>query len=151
MSRIGDLFHTGMVVDDIEQAMADLSVALGVHWTSVSTRNTVVRTEAGDEAGDLLVTYTIEGPPHIELIEDRARGIWHARGLDHLGFWVDDLPAAMARLEAAGHASIAHGLDDAGRADRFAYHENANGLAIELVDRRIQDDFAGWLAGGTFS
>jgi hypothetical protein len=120
-------FHIGVVVRDIHAAMDELSAAVGLSW------NAPHQSRYGDF--DILVSYSIEGPPFIELIQGADHSPWDtSQGprADHIGYWSDDLAAGQAHLERAGLPLVFDGADY----DRsvFKYHRSATtGLRIELL------------------
>lgn len=148
----GDLFKTGFLVLDIEQAMRDFSSWLGVSWTPVQTSPLKLQVGRLREEVDLRFAYSREGPPYLELLEARSAG-YYSRDpgphLHHVGRWVDDLPKEISRLSRAGMKLEAAGIDDEGRTPAmFAFCTGAHGLRVELVDRAMQPNFEGWLEGG---
>jgi hypothetical protein len=125
-------FHVGIVVADIGAAQTELTAALGLHWQPVWERPI--------ENATLRVTYSIEGPPFIELIEANGSTDWDASGgphLDHLGYFSDDVDADGERLAAQG---IAVSLDGAGRGlGPWRYHRAPrSGLQFELIGPELR-------------
>jgi len=99
--------------------------------------------QPGDYEVRLALSYF--GPTRIELIEvARGDSVYadyvaeHGHGIQHLGVLVDDMPAAIARAEAAGIAMIqdgsGFGVDGDGH---FAYldTEEMFGVTFELIQR----------------
>src|SRR5947209_3834318 len=90
-------YQVGFIVEDIEAAMAELSSSIGVTWEPV--REVVV------DKWTIRVSFTVEGPPHLELIEGEPGGPWDTTNgsrIDHIGFWSDDVPADKAALVVSG-------------------------------------------------
>ena len=81
-------YHVTMVVDDVKAAMADMTRLFGLQWAPLQ--------------GDGLFTYSLQGPPYLELLKRRDDTIFDTAGLHHIGLWVDDVNAEAARLEAEG-------------------------------------------------
>lgn len=148
----GDLFKTGLLVLDLERAMADLGRWLGLAWTPIQQSPISLATARGREQVQLRFAYSRGGPPFLELIEAQPGGYYAAAQgahLHHVGRWVDDLAAASEALAKQGLALEAAGVDAAGRAPAvFAFHRGEHGLRVELVDRAMRPGFEGWLAGG---
>lgn len=119
-------WQVGIVVENIEAAQAELTAALGVTWTSIA--------ESQLEGSAYRVCLSVEGPPHLELLEGPPGSPWDATGgsrLDHLGFWVEDLPASRRRLEAAG-LPVAWDGEATGR--EVNYHAApASGMRLETI------------------
>ena len=90
-------FQAGVAVQNLEQAMEELSAALGLEWIGPQDR---------DVGGmQFRVSFARTAPPYLELIEGGPGSPWDATGgphLHHLGYWTDDKNGDMARLEAAG-------------------------------------------------
>jgi hypothetical protein len=148
-----EVHHVGAVVEHLETAMEIASRDLGVTWAPVQEGAPVVRTGAGEVVAEQLrFTYSVEGTPHLELIESRDARLWRPGppgGLHHLGAFVEDLAAESARVIARGM-----GLEFGGGADErlegFAYFLAPAGIRIELLDGRRRPDFERWLGGGEF-
>ena len=99
-------FHVGIVVEDIEAAMAELSAALGVRWRKPN--------ESKYPEWTVKVVLSIEGPPFLELIEGgKDEGPWDVSGgprIDHIGYYSDDVMRDREYLAANGlpSTSIRH-------------------------------------------
>jgi hypothetical protein len=141
-----DVFHLGRVVEDLDAAMSTIGANLAISWAPVQERTIAVLT-AGGEARDepLRFTYSVDGPPHIELIEAGAGSLWQPTpdgGLHHVGIFAE-------------HVAVAPGpgmeLEFGGREGRgvagFAYYSSPGGIRVELVDARRRASFAAWFAG----
>jgi hypothetical protein len=90
-------FHIGIVVQDLEAAMDEMGRAAGLTWCEPIHRTT------GDWSYRLV--YSIEGPPHIELLEGPPGSPWDATAgprLDHAGWWTENIPEELERLKSAG-------------------------------------------------
>jgi len=149
---LGPPFHIGIVVDDLDAAMAGYGAALGLQWAKVRRAEYTYCTPDGLVPTHHRFTYSMGAQPHLELIEGAEGSIWApstSAGLHHLGYWADDLPAASAALAAAG-APLAATRGQPGDAPSiFAYHRAADSpVWIELVDTKLRAAFAPWLAGG---
>jgi catechol 2,3-dioxygenase-like lactoylglutathione lyase family enzyme len=98
-------FHVAFLVRDLQQAIRDYSLALGLDFLPVQH----VEVEHWQEHG--LVTsrtgtyaYTKQGPPYIELIQAEGEGFTgndRAEGFHHMGYWVEDAQTARDQLTAA--------------------------------------------------
>ena len=97
---------------------------------------------------EIAVTYSIQGPPYLELVQERRGSIWGADGLalSHVGFWAEDLSAGRRGLEESGLAARVHDAGRDGRPARFSYHPFAGGLWIELVHTSFKAQLADWIA-----
>jgi hypothetical protein len=149
---LGAPFHIGLVVRQLEPAMALLGAALGRSWAKVRQAQYAYTTADGPVPTKHRYTYSMGPVPHIELIEGEAGSIWEPRAdieLHHLGYWADDLAATAAAVAAAGlpvEATLGPTLDTP---KLFTYHRPPGATVwVELVDSRLREAFAPWLAGG---
>ncbi len=123
-------FHVGIVVEDIEAAMAELSGALGVRWRKPSISVYPEWT--------IKVVYSIEGPPFIELIEGTTNGgpwdVSNGPRIDHIGYYSEDVLKDRAHLAANG-LPIDFDPEPFGKGTNYCYHCGpATGARIELVN-----------------
>lgn len=147
----GTLFHTGIVVDDLEEAMDRYSTSLGLQWSKVRHISGTVCAAGGLLPRETLVTYSVEGPHHLELIEHRDdtayRGLPGNARVHHTGYWVGDLPQAIRRLEAAGWTCRLHS-HVGGDLSGWAYLQDpVGGLYAELVDDARRTALEFWSSG----
>ena len=66
--------------------------------------------------------------------------------MTHVGFWAEDVSAAMQALDASGVAVQAHADTTDGRPLRYSYHGFGGGLWLELVHPSFEADLTGWIA-----
>ena len=133
--RPEDLFHTGVVVDDLAGAKDELGDQLGLTWFEGGGEVTL---RSGDDVTTVSAAYAIsrEGPHHVELCQSVEGTLWTATPpghAHHLGYWATDVAEVSAALSARGMplvASIAAGVD---APPMCAYHQSANGLYVEVV------------------
>jgi len=147
-----DFFKTGLVVPDIERAMADLARAFGIAWTPVRTAPLLLRyADGAEESVDLSFAYSTRGATLLELLQARPDGYYRlqpGRELHHVGMWVDELAPASRELVARGMPLEVAGVVDGAWPALFAFHTNSCGLRVELVDAAMRPAFLGWLEGG---
>jgi hypothetical protein len=152
-SILGEPFHTGLIVDNLDVAMADLGPAMGVEWAPVVRRTGSIHTPAGLQFRDMVITYSKGVGNHIELVEyidDTAYTFMQDGPANHVGFWVDDLADSMAALETLGFPSGAAGAAADGSVCEFSYHFNRHsGIWIEIVDVASRPAIARWTAPDT--
>jgi hypothetical protein len=151
-SRMPRVFHTGLIVHDLEQAMRDYGRAFGYTFAEPAETSSMLQTPRGLLPRRSIATFTLEGPHRLELIQQVDPTAWAAAEggprLHHLGYWVDDLAAESARLIALGFRQQIHGLGDDGGIGRMSYHVDPNGgLYLELVDRALEAGMEQWFAG----
>ena len=121
--RASDQYHAGIVVDDFDTTLADLSALFGYEFASPLALSTPVRLSEDDRTVertiDLRFTYSVT-VPRVEVIEDDSRHAVDASGrmgIHHLGYWSDDLAADSSLLEERGYS-----LEAAGRSGRRCRH-----------------------------
>jgi hypothetical protein len=147
------LFHTGQAVHDLDAAMADMTAALGYHWAEPFVSERRLRTPNGILPRTWRLTYSVEGPHHVELfqqLDDTAlRGLTGGPTVHHLGFEVPNVPDEVKRLAALGFREelTDTGVDGAEGGNSFVYNHHG-GLWFELISsaRRVRIDE--WIAGG---
>lgn len=150
------LFHTGLLVSDLETSMAVLGRSLGLSWAEpYRFENLPFWTpETGTREIELLVTYSRQGPQHLELIQGAADGFYAPSGdpgTHHVGVWVDDVAAEVALLEQQGWTPVAAGGGPGQGYGTFAYLSHPDGkLLLELVSSELLPAFENWWAGGSF-
>lgn len=154
-----DVFHTGYVVADVEEAMAQLGRVFDLHWAPLTRITMNLRGPDGPIEPDMTFTYSVE-EPHLELLAPVEGTPWAQaeapapvgmQAAHHIGVWSSDVAGDSAALVAAG-APLIVTYDHAGEgALGFAYHRLPSGLLVELVDRAREPDFARWYAGGSFA
>jgi catechol 2,3-dioxygenase-like lactoylglutathione lyase family enzyme len=138
-----DLYHTGIVVSDLDAAMAKLTRISGHQWTTPLSLTLPVETEAGQQDVDFRATYSLQAP-HVELVQEIPGTIWTSvpgNAAHHLGFFVDDLAKKSSELAEAGFAREACACAEGQSPAFFAYHNDPLGIRIEIVDRSIFGDF----------
>ncbi|CAN5700120.1 VOC family protein [soil metagenome] len=135
-----DLFHTGIVVADLDGAMQDLTATCGYRWTMPMTNTLPVRIGGDTRDVEFRMTYSVQAP-HLELVQQIPGTLWMpapGTAAHHLGYFVDDVAAASRQLDAAGFAF------EAGT-EVFAFHTNPLGIRIELVRRGLFGDWSAFL------
>ena len=151
---IGELFHTGVVVDDVERAIHDLSRALGLRFTAVQEHPMRQWRPKGEQSLVLRYAYSLAPYPLLELIEAQPGTFYEpvpraTTQLHHVGMWVDDLAGAARRLARDGFALAAAGVDDDGHHPaRVTFHESRHGLRVELCDVAMRAGFDAWVTSG---
>ncbi len=136
-------YHVGIVVDDLPAAQADMTGQLGVTWGPILHLDA---TDYRDGSGQDLVLptticYSVDAP-HLELIQAVPGSIWVTNehsNLHHIGFWSDDLAADGAALTSAGCPLQLCGRAGDHAPASFAYHRNALGVRVEIVDASMRD------------
>ena len=135
-----DLFHTGIVVDDLEAAKLEFGRLLGVTWLEGGGK---VKLQTADDRSTVETKYAIsaEGPHHVELVQSVPGTLYTTNGstrAHHVGYWVDDVPAVSAALVRSGLTNVVLISFGGDRPPITAYHEAGDGFWIELVARSMQ-------------
>ncbi len=148
------LFHVGVRVPDLDQAMAELGETLSVTWaTAQHYRAMTVWTPAGGtQTFDLQFTYSSEGPQHLELLQGEVGSPWDGSGepgVHHLGVWVDDVVIETERCRSLGWDLVAAGAAPGDGYGAFTYLAPPSGAIVELVSGAVRPVFERWWAGGS--
>ena len=84
------MYHVGLVVPDVDEAMDDFSGQFGLGWAPVQERELTIRHLGRLVTTGLRFTYSVQGPPHLELIGVAPGSPWEPAGsMHHVGFWAD--------------------------------------------------------------
>ena len=143
-----ELYHIGLIVPDLHAAMEQYTATFGFSWATVHESTPEVIVDGERRQAQIAVTYSIQGPPYLELVQERRGSIWGADGLalTHVGFWAEDLSAGRRALDESGLVARVRDDDRDGRPARFSYHPFAGGLWIELVHTSFREQLADWIA-----
>ena len=143
-----ELYHIGLIVPDLGAAMAQYTATFGFSWATVHESTPEVIVDGERRQAQIAVTYSVQGPPYLELVQERRGSIWGADGLalTHVGFWAEDLSAGRRALDESGLVARVRDDDRDGRPARFSYHPFAGGLWIELVHTSFREQLADWIA-----
>jgi len=148
------IFHIGLLVDDLESSMATLGDGFGVAWSKVVSRQQLVWTpDEGQQTTPLRFTYSRQGPNRIELLEGAPGSVWDAgrsAGVHHIGVWVDDVAAEVARLVGLGWMLEAAQQRPEDGYGAMAYLRSPDGMLLEAVDAQYKPRFERWWGGGDF-
>lgn len=134
---LGQLHHVGIVVDDLESAVRHFEEIYGVVVRPFAESGYRCRIDGVEHSTVQRLGLSVDGPPHLELLRAvPGSTVWRpAPGVHHLGFVVDDLPAASEDLTRRGAPLWMGGVRDGDCPAGTAYHSDALGLTIELLDR----------------
>lgn len=137
------LFHIGVVAGDIDKAMAEMSRNLGLHWKGGKSVEMDLVIHGEERRLEMRIAHSIEGPPHIELIQAVPDTPWAAPaapGVHHLCYWSDRSAAVCAHLTSSGNRRVL-GREGA----PSGYFLSPSGIYIEIIPRELRDHLAGWL------
>jgi methylmalonyl-CoA/ethylmalonyl-CoA epimerase len=154
LPSVQNYFHVGYVVPDLGEAMQRLTASAGLRWAAARTLPVTLRTDAlglaGEISTEVSLTYSVQGPPHLELIAEQPGTVWgnEHSGLHHLGYWSGRFADDIAALTRAGFEFEAGAVDEHGALTRFAYlREPHTGLRVELRDEARRPATERWLRG----
>lgn len=148
------IYHTGIRVPSLEDAMAEMGESLGVTWATVMEppAQALWTPEDGHQEIPLRFVYSCEGPQHIELLEGPAGTIWDGRqdpGVHHVGVWVDDVAAETEAVLAQGWQLLGASTSPEQGYGGYTYVAPPSGTIVELVWSAVLPRFESWWAGGT--
>lgn len=152
-------YHCGVLVEDLDAALPAFEEFLGIAFREADARALTPRSAEGFAATagataavatpPVRFAFSVGGFPYVELIEaqdgglfDRAAGL----GVHHVGSWVEDPGAALARHAEAGLDALARFVDP-DEVERVAYAGDGT-IAVESVNARLRPDYEAWLATG---
>jgi hypothetical protein len=145
--RPEDFYHTGIVVPDLDAAMARLSALAGYRWINPLSYTLPFRTPSGTRELTSTIVYSVQAP-HLELIQEVPGSPWTAapgNSVHHLGYFTDNLADTAKMLEDNGFAFEMTADMSGSDLALFAYYIDAVGTRIEIVDRALFPDFPAFL------
>jgi hypothetical protein len=145
--RPEDLYHTGIVVPDLDAAMARLSALASYRWMTPLRYTLPFRTANGTRELTSAAVYSLQSP-HVELLQEVPDSPWTAaRGnsVHHLGYFTDNLTETARMLEDNGLIFEMTADVPGSELALFAYYIDAFGTRIEIVDRALFPDFPAFL------
>jgi hypothetical protein len=135
--KFENLYHTGLVFDEIEPVMEWFSKTGGYKWCEIATSTHEVETPAGKKTVNMKVAYSMS-VPRIEMIQTVPGTLWvpTGAGVHHLGYWSDDIEAEMDKLQKSGlELEMKNGK---GMTVSCYFSKKPNGPRIELVNTAIR-------------
>jgi hypothetical protein len=134
-----DQFHVGIVVDDLDAALAELADLFGYEWADEIAVEQLVHFPSGPTTVQFRFRYS-RTSPRLEVIQAQPGTLWTrvpGSGLHHLGYWSDDVTGDGEALERAGYELEAAGVDE--QAIRmWSFHGSGTGPRIELISRTLE-------------
>jgi hypothetical protein len=149
-SAITSPFHVGLATPDVDAVQASLSVLLGLVWVPLERPPVLHHTPAGPIRPSPRVSYSAQGPLHLEVLEAAAGTVYDpGRGthVHHLGYWTHDFASDVAAARADGWSLEVCMHDEAGRPAIFAYLTRPDRMRVELVDAIGRPALEALLAG----
>jgi catechol 2,3-dioxygenase-like lactoylglutathione lyase family enzyme len=101
-----NLYHTGIIVDDIEAAKRWYTIVMGYRFSSTAGEGheQLVELASGPKTiSGMRIAYSLN-EPRIELVSAIPGTIWQPTkaGVHHLGYWSEDVDGDLANLLANG-------------------------------------------------
>ncbi|MFF2509107.1 VOC family protein [Streptomyces sp. NPDC058067] len=147
-----DLFHTGLVVEDLDLAMKTLGELAGYRWTTVMELEVTARAADGvlQHASQRFALSLDE--PRLELVEAIPGTVWvsdGSNGAHHVGYWAEDerIVEMSAALDALGFGVEASNDFEADGRLMWVYHRGLGGIRIELLNKLMKPSMDAWIAG----
>lgn len=138
MKQIGGLegpyAHVGIIVEDLDAAMAEMTATLGIEWLPVQERP--------NDDTTLRLTFSSQSP-YIELIEGSpgtSRDTSNGPHIDHLAYWTSQFESDKQRLLDAGMTLDVDGSSPFGGSWCYLSSQ-LTGFRVELCDIAA---FAAW-------
>ncbi len=131
-----NLYHTGYLVEDVDEAVERLGRIGITRWTPPKPHQLPIMVGDERQTARFRYSYSADGPHHIELIQPvGSTDYLVATGpmtFHHLGFWVDDLAAAVRESPDWGLSLECRYLNEDDSL-KVTYHVDEAGLRYEMV------------------
>jgi catechol 2,3-dioxygenase-like lactoylglutathione lyase family enzyme len=142
--------HIGVLVADLDEAVTRFQTVMGLNFVAPRLFPIEVEEDGRRYRHTTRVTFSQEGPPHIELMESAPNGIFsigdRGEGFHHVGIWIPHLDehlggAAEIALPAAAR------VIGAGERTRewFNRPEDLHGLRLEFLEADGFWHFSKWI------
>ncbi len=136
-----EMYHVGIVVPDLDAAMAHFTELLGTVWGPVMEGDVEVRDGEGvDRVVPNRICYSTAAP-YLELIQEMPGTVWVCNehsNLHHIGFFSDDLVTDSGSLTTSQCPLELNGREGSTSPTMFTYHRDPLGVRIEYVDVAIR-------------
>ena len=138
------LFHVGVVTDDFDATLAEMSRTLGLAWKGGAPRTMDLWLYGEPRQVEMRIAHSVQGPPHYEVIAAIPDTPWtpSRAGVHHLCYWSDDAEAACAALESAPEYRRVLGRpgSDGG------YFQASDGRLLEIIGPKLHGRLSGWIS-----
>ncbi|MFI5046202.1 MAG: VOC family protein [Acidimicrobiia bacterium] len=117
-------FHVGIATPDVGALLASLGPTPGATWVDLPRPAVPHATPDGPVTPSSRVVWSSAGPFHTEVLQAEPGTVYDPRRgthVHHLGYWADDVAAAVAAREADGWSLEVTMFDDDRRPSSFAY------------------------------
>jgi catechol 2,3-dioxygenase-like lactoylglutathione lyase family enzyme len=141
-----DLYHTGIVVDNLDATLEWFTKVAGYRWTNIVEVKQEAVTPRGEVTIPMKMAYS-GADPRLEVLQAAPGTIWIPAdsGVHHLGYWSDDVESDLVALEANGmrYEVKSYNPDGSGTL-LWAYCKGPSGPRIELVSRAMEPFIEYW-------
>jgi hypothetical protein len=130
-------FHVGFIVSDLDAAMEEFHVALGIEWRAPIDAIVPLLGPDGVVEANVNSVYSEGGPPAIELVQSVPGTPLAGKGgvsFHHLGFWTDRLADSSDDLDAYGWPCAATVATLGSNPSRFTLQHSPYDFYVELFD-----------------
>ena len=152
-------YHVGIATRDLDEAMASVGQLFGLEWAEEQPHLETPKMRNADGDVDWVlkrVVHSMGGPMRVELLEGGPGSVWatdEVAVLHHVAYWVDDVAATVASLEADGWSLDVTIATDDGRPSMFAYMTKPGNARVELTEASRRDETLerlGWSQWSTY-
>ena len=144
--------HIGFLVHDLDAAIDRVGRTLRLRFLDPMLAEIPILEEGkATTTMQLRVSWSSEGPPHVELIEAQGEGLYSkakGEGFHHLGTWEDDFDALFARLD--GDRIFTEAVQrhpDRSVIASYTVPDNLYGLRLEFISGARRGEIDSWLRG----
>lgn len=147
-------FHVGIVVPDLEKAIARFSDVLGIKFTEPATFNIPRLEDPDPHEFHLVGAFSMTEPPYYELIQANGNGIIapsNAGQILYYGVWETDMAMRLEKLkkQQVGLAALFR-MDDQSPPFAMITQPDLMGARIEYVSTASKGPIEEWVATGKF-
>ena len=142
----GNLYHAGIVVDDLDATLDWFTKVCGYRWTDVVEAEQVVETPKGEQTIPMRMAYS-GTEPRLEILQTVPGTVWVPAdsGVHHLGYWSDDVESDLATLAANGMRYEVRSYNPDGSGTLlWAYCKGPIGPRVEFVSRAMKPFIEYW-------
>lgn len=157
MTTLSPAYHSGIVVDDVQKAMAGIEADLGYVFNA-PTDIVVPRFEdrIAGTVGEVRMSaaYSRTGPYRLELIAAQGDGIYSAerRGLHHVGVWESNITGRLRALENSATVTVEAVLWRADNGISAIYASSSvSGFRTEYVNADRREELERWFETGSLA
>jgi hypothetical protein len=141
--RHSDLYHTGIVVDDIQKAKEEWRALAGIEWGPQGSAVVPCLVPGGPTTVTFEYAFSSEGPHYLELLQSVPGTLWATPAVGHahhLGYWCDDVSGTATSMAGLGLQEVARvGTSSDAEPPHIVWLRPEQGPYIELVSRSVRE------------